>query len=100
MLRTEQERKMPDDDTLTTKDLQWRYAVTPMTVYNWMQGSIRRSPLPHTKTPLASGKRNRITFAEAVVVAWAAEHGITPVRRGRSKPVNRGRSSERKQGAS
>lgn len=89
---------MPDD-TLTTKDLQWRYDVTPMTVYNWMQGSTRRSPLPHTKTPLPGGTRNRVTFTEADVVAWAAEHGITPVRRGRSKPVNNGRTVERKPSA-
>ena len=88
------------DDTLTTKDLQWRYDVTPMTVYNWMQGSTRRSPLPHTKTPLPGGTRNRVTFTEADVVAWAAAHGITPVRRGPSKPRTRDRSRERKQSAS
>lgn len=78
---------MPEGTTITAKDIQWRYNVTHMTVYNWMKGSARRSPLPHVKTPMAGGTRCRVAFDEADVRAWADAHGITQVRRGPSKPL-------------
>lgn len=85
---------MLEEPMITAKDIQWRYAVTHMTVYNWMKGSARRHPLPHVKTPMPGGTRCRVTFSEADVKKWASEHGIAQVRRGASKPVTQPRTRE------
>lgn len=59
---------------LTTKDLQEAFGVTPMTIYNWRQGTPTRDPLP------AEAKGRSVFYRPARVKAWASRHGIKPVR--------------------
>lgn len=58
----------------TSRDVQRLFDVTPMTVYNWMKGSPRRTALPVVRTPCAV--RARISFNPDAVIEWATANGI------------------------
>lgn len=60
---------------LTTAQVQEKYNVTPMTVYNWRQGKVTGAeddPLPCRKIP--AGKRARVRFDERELEAWVERH--------------------------
>lgn len=58
--------------SVTVRDLVRRLNVTHATIYNWRDGTHRRSPLPVQVR--ARGGANRVWFNEKELVAWLRQY--------------------------